>query len=46
MLCFRDKTFCSAKCATKECHRQFTETEAAAVQVAICALEAFQRGKT
>jgi len=24
MICFKDMTFCRAKCATKDCHRQIT----------------------
>lgn len=24
MICYRDKTFCSASCLTVDCHRQFT----------------------
>lgn len=27
MLCYRDMTFCSADCATKNCPRQFTDKE-------------------
>lgn len=27
MMCYRDKTFCSAECATTDCHRQFTERD-------------------
>lgn len=28
MICYRDMTFCSAKCATVTCRRNFTEEEA------------------
>lgn len=28
MICYRDMTFCSAKCATTTCRRNFTEEEA------------------
>ena len=27
MLCYKDKSFCSAKCAETHCHRQFTDKE-------------------
>lgn len=30
MLCFRDMTFCSGPCATKECPRQFDAAQQAA----------------
>ena len=26
-LCYKDKTFCSAKCKTVSCHRNFTEQD-------------------
>lgn len=29
MLCFRDKTFCSAKCSTTSCHRNWTPEQQA-----------------
>lgn len=25
MICFKDRTFCSAMCRTYQCHRQFTD---------------------
>jgi hypothetical protein len=25
MMCYRDMTFCNAKCQNKECHRQITD---------------------
>jgi hypothetical protein len=25
MICYRDMTFCSAKCATVDCHRNYTD---------------------
>ncbi|WP_332764004.1 hypothetical protein [Phenylobacterium sp.] len=25
MICFRDKTFCAADCATADCHRKLTD---------------------
>lgn len=27
MICFRDRSFCSAKCLTKDCDRQFDEEQ-------------------
>lgn len=27
MICYRDMAFCSAKCKTTSCHRNFTEEE-------------------
>lgn len=32
MLCFKDKTFCAAKCSNMECHRQFTKEDAKAAR--------------
>lgn len=33
MICFRDKTFCDAPCATLSCHRKFTAADRAAAAV-------------
>lgn len=33
MLCYRDMTFCSAKCATLDCRRNFTAKESAKARV-------------
>ena len=29
MICYRDMTFCSAACLTRDCHRQFTSEDQA-----------------
>lgn len=32
MICFRDKTFCSADCVNTDCHRNFTLDQKAAAE--------------
>lgn len=32
MICYRDMTFCSAQCATKDCKRQFDAAQKAAAK--------------
>lgn len=32
MICYKDKTFCSAVCASETCHRKFTPDERAGAE--------------